>query len=286
MPPRTAWSAASSVPSDRIRPVQRPQSVPSSHSKGKGKTKESKSKELRRLESLAEGIGESTGRDRDPKGGCFCQAREHDLSPYVPLCHTCGLILCTINLPFYACPHCSSMILSANNRPSLMTMLEEEMSTQISREEEARAQAIEAARNAAGAFPVLPGQQPSANPKGLSLPPPPQTHKVLSLNAKTKKYTLSSYTNTPSPSRPASRAESEDDEPHRVPAPPPEPPYAKGKPDPIHPWQNTKVGSMRYIPLPHSSAKGQTDNSSGSARKSSRRNKGTKPVEGNTSTDN
>ncbi|KAH7930197.1 hypothetical protein BV22DRAFT_1001136 [Leucogyrophana mollusca] len=276
MPPRTAWSNASSVPSDRIRPVQRSQPAPASQSQGKGKTKEPpKSKELRRLESLADGIRNSSGRGNDPKGGCFCQARDHDLSPYAPICRDCGLIMCAINLPYYACPHCASPILSASSRASLTARLDEEISEQIAREEQARDQAIEEARNAAGAFPVLPGQQP-AN----TLRPPPQTHKVLSLNTKTKKYTLSSYTNTPVPSRPASRAEDVDDEPRRVSAPPPDPPHAKGKPDPSHPWQNMRAGSIRYIPLPPSqSPPGAGSSATG---KRSRRNKGGNSVQDDT----
>src|SRR5882757_805444 len=120
---RTAWSiAAGSVPSDRLRPAQRPQHAPQKQNKGKGKTQEPlKSQAVRKLQSLAEGIQKSSGRDKDPKGGCFCQgealtlllwfitlrtaemplsnpAREHDLSLYTPICRDCGLILCAINL--------------------------------------------------------------------------------------------------------------------------------------------------------------------------------------------
>lgn len=72
---RTAWSkAAGSVPSDRLRPAQRPQSVPQKQNQGKGKTQEpSKSKAIRKLESLAEGVRKSFGKEKDPNGGCFCQ---------------------------------------------------------------------------------------------------------------------------------------------------------------------------------------------------------------------
>jgi hypothetical protein len=72
---RTAWSkAAGSVPSDRLRPAQRPQHVPQKQNQGKSKTQEpSKSKAIHKLESLAEGIRKSSGKGKDPTGGCFCQ---------------------------------------------------------------------------------------------------------------------------------------------------------------------------------------------------------------------
>lgn len=73
----TAWSkaAAGSVPSDRLRPAQqRTQQAPPKQNKGKGKIQEPlKSKAVRNLQSLAEGVRKSSGREKDPKGGCFCQ---------------------------------------------------------------------------------------------------------------------------------------------------------------------------------------------------------------------
>ncbi|KAF9236752.1 hypothetical protein BU15DRAFT_89038 [Melanogaster broomeanus] len=228
---RTGWSKpGGSLPSDRIRPQQ-----PSTQqSKGKGKAAPAgppKSRAVGTLESLADGIRKSSGRDKDPKGGCFCQARQHDLSSYVPLCQQCGLILCMLNLPYYACPHCSGVLLDAFHP------LEEELSRQIAKEEAERQRAIDEARIAAGAFPMLPGSQsPRASP-----PPPPQTHKVLSLNSKTKRVTVSSYTNSPVPSRPASRSEDVvPEEQQRVPPPP----------HPARPWVNLRVGELRYVAAP------------------------------------
>ncbi|KIJ67073.1 hypothetical protein HYDPIDRAFT_74062, partial [Hydnomerulius pinastri MD-312] len=84
-------------------------------------------------------------------------AREHDLSTCVPLCQHCGLILCTLNLPYYACPHCSETLLDSFRRSTLRAQLEEELAKQLSKEEQERHRAIEEARNAAGAFPLLPG---------------------------------------------------------------------------------------------------------------------------------
>ncbi|KAG2133657.1 uncharacterized protein EDB93DRAFT_1242799 [Suillus bovinus] len=247
---RTAWSkAAGSVPSDRLRPAQRPQHVPQKQSKGKGKTQEpAKSKAICKLESLAEGVRKSSGREKDPKGGCFCQAREHDLSPHTPICRSCGLILCAINLPYYACPHCSAVLLSDIARSSLSTRLDEEISKQLAKEEEERLRVVQQARDAEGAFPVLPG---SVTPPVLSSThsrPTAQTHKILSLNSKTKKYTVSSYTNTPVSSRPASRAESEVEEVHRVGAPPLEVDFVRRAPDRNHPWSNMRM-EVLYVPV-------------------------------------
>ncbi|KIJ67072.1 hypothetical protein HYDPIDRAFT_85644, partial [Hydnomerulius pinastri MD-312] len=73
----------------------------------------------------------------------------------------------------------------------------------------------------------------------------------LSLNSKTKKVTVSSYTNTPVPSRPSSRVE---DLPlleeQRVPAPSSEVSYARQPADPNRPWRNVKAGELRYIAPP------------------------------------
>ncbi|BGP52045.1 hypothetical protein JCM10450v2_008016 [Rhodotorula kratochvilovae] len=41
------------------------------------------------------------------KRSCFCQARQHPLSPYIPLCPSCALVLCTLNSPALRCPSCA-----------------------------------------------------------------------------------------------------------------------------------------------------------------------------------
>ncbi|KAG1733620.1 uncharacterized protein EDB91DRAFT_1251280 [Suillus paluster] len=246
----TAWSkAAGSVPSDRLRSAQRQQHVPPKQNKGKGIAQEPpKSKAIRKLESLADGVRKSSGREKDPKGGCFCQAREHELSPYTSICRGCGLILCAINLPYYACSHCSAVLLSDIARSSLSARLNEEISKQMSKEEEQKERVVQQARDAEGAFPVLPGSVTQPVPSSTPSRPPAQTHKVLSLNSKTKKYTVSSYTNTPVPSRPASRAESEE-EVHRITAPSLEVDYVKSKPDRNHLWNNMRMEDLLYVPV-------------------------------------
>jgi hypothetical protein len=176
-------------------------------------------------------------------------AREHDLSPYTSICRSCGLILCTINLPYYACPHCSEMLLSDIARSSLATRLEEEISKKITKEEEERERVVQEAREADGAFPVLLSSGISPASPNVPFRPSSQTHKVLSLNSKTKKYTVSSYTNTPVSSRPASRAESEE-EVHRVAAPSQEVDYVRSTPDRHHPWSNMRLQDLYYVPPP------------------------------------
>lgn len=247
---RTAWSkAAGSVPSDRLRPAQRPQHVSQKQNQGKGNTQEPyKSKAIRNLESLAEGVRKSSGKGKDPAGGCFCQAREHDLSPYAAICRGCGLILCAINLPYHACPHCSAVLLSDIARSSLSARLDEEISKQVAKEEEEKLRVAQQARDAEGAFPVLTGSTTLPVLSSTPSRPTAQTHKILSLNSKTKKYTVSSYTNTPVSSRPASRAESEVEEVHRVAAPPKEVDFVKRTPDRNHPWSNMRM-EVIYVPM-------------------------------------
>ena len=74
----TAWtvksSKGSSLPSDRIPPKSKPQQLQSA--KGKGKQTEMgtpKSKEVRTLEKLRDDLRNASGKEKDPKGGCFCQ---------------------------------------------------------------------------------------------------------------------------------------------------------------------------------------------------------------------
>ncbi|KZT21133.1 hypothetical protein NEOLEDRAFT_1038013, partial [Neolentinus lepideus HHB14362 ss-1] len=92
---------------------------------------------------------------KDPKGGCFCRARVHDLSSYAPICKSCGLVLCSVNLPHFACPHCTAPLLSAPAREALILRLQDQIGAARAREEADRLHAKEEARRAAGAFPPL-----------------------------------------------------------------------------------------------------------------------------------
>lgn len=73
---RTPWTKkASSVPSDRIKATPNLSNT-ASKSKGKGKQlappDPPKSKDVQRLEALIRDIKSSTGKEKDPTGGCFC----------------------------------------------------------------------------------------------------------------------------------------------------------------------------------------------------------------------
>lgn len=275
---RTAWTKkSSSLPSDRIK-SSNAQNAPSNSSKAKGKGKEQKSPEVRKLEALADAIRNSSGNERDAKGGCYCQgacnvardclpllqithlvsvARVHALSPYNPICRSCGLVLCDMNEPHHACPSCSSSLLSPNDRLSLVVKLEAQILDTLAREANDRERAAEEVRKAAGAFPALaPGGQVVQGPSSGSSPnaftprPVNETHKVLSLNPKTKKVTVSTYSTTTASSRPLPRTETVVEEPKRVPRPSPDVVYVKHKPDPARVWADFRGGVATYIPVP------------------------------------
>ena len=173
----------------------------------------------------------------------------------MPLCYGCGLILCKLNPPYCACPHCGEILLDIIQRPVLVAQLQEELRRQISKEEEQRQRAIAEAHKAAGAFPMLPNSVPSRQYTKAASAAPPQSHKVMSLNSATKKVTVSSYTTTPVSSRPPSPSLEEValalKEPPRVPPPDKDISYVKQPPDPAHPWRNAQFPDLRYVPLPH-----------------------------------
>ncbi|KAK0203217.1 hypothetical protein DFS33DRAFT_1262235 [Desarmillaria ectypa] len=230
---RKSSSSSSTLSSDRIKP-RNTQSQNKTFGKQKQKQSETvpKSKELLILESFLRAV--QTTPIPDPKGGCFCQAREHTLSPYTPACSTCGLVLCSLNAPQHACPHCHEAP-PPHHRESLIVRLQGEIAALIQREEQQR----EWAREAAGAFPSLGGGSGSGR---VTPVPAPIQHKVLSVNSKTKKVTVS----TPVPSRPES-PEEEDDELLRVPPPPEGVVYAKRAVDPARPFANYAGEAARYV---------------------------------------
>lgn len=68
----------------------------------------------------------------------FPLARGHALSPHNPTCRECGLVLCTLtlNLPQYACPHCSSALFTPAVRAAFVVRLEGEIAERLVREAE------------------------------------------------------------------------------------------------------------------------------------------------------
>ncbi|KAI6154871.1 hypothetical protein BKA82DRAFT_132754 [Pisolithus tinctorius] len=240
---RTPWTSSGSLTSDRIpaRPLPAKQQA-----KGKGQGPP-KSKAVSALETRLHNVEYASGKEKDPKGGCFCLARDHDLSTYVPLCYGCGLVLCNLNLPHYACPHCGESFLDNSRRPALVAQIQEELRMQVVKEDEERQRAIVEARKAEGAFPMLPGAGGTQGARKGTAAGPQASHKVMSLNNTTKKVTVSSYTNTPVSSRPPSPTP---EEPHRIPPPPKEISYVKQPPDPAHPWKNMQFPDLQYVPPP------------------------------------
>ncbi|KAK1231602.1 hypothetical protein PQX77_005280 [Marasmius sp. AFHP31] len=254
---RTAWTS-SHLPSDRIKPSYSPSPSSKSQGSSKGKGRETpppKSKKVREIESLLDavrGLNESKQPVKDPKGGCFCQAREHALSPYNPICRTCGLILCTLNLPQYSCPsgNCLSSLLSysPHAKESLIQRLETQLSDTLAKEAADRERAIEEAKREAGAFPAL--GTPSGSPSPASTrPSTPQQHKVLSLNSKTKRVVVTTTTTTQKLVRKGEKENEVEPEEQviRVPPPPNEVAFLKGRPDPNRPWKNVRGGGLKYV---------------------------------------
>ena len=192
------------------------------------------------------------------------------MSSYTPLCKHCGLILCELNLPCYACPHCKSSLLSPNAANALVSSLEELIIDTLEREDLARREAAEEARRAAGAFPTLGGPLADAtlrshnssatNPTSIETHPVNRQHKVLSLNStsKGKRVTVTSYKTVP-PAATSSvvKVSQEPPEPvmKRVPRPPKEV-MCLSKVDAERPWRNTRVEPVTYIPAPSSNSAG------------------------------
>lgn len=183
-------------------------------------------------------------------------AREHSLSSYTPVCLICGLIICSLNPPQYACPHCTSPLITETSRGSLISRLESQISDTLAKEADDRRRAVERAQQQAGAFPSLAATSNSNAQLPAQAAPSaaPRPHKVLSLNSGTKKatMTISSFPNTPVASRPVSRAESEEDEPNRVPRPQSEVTFAKRPVDPNRPWVDLMGSGAKYVPDPTS----------------------------------
>ncbi|KAF9648866.1 hypothetical protein BDM02DRAFT_3143462 [Thelephora ganbajun] len=207
-----------------------PQKLQQQKHKGTGNNDKSakdlpKSPEVKRLESILSGLrslridGPLNQKGPDPKGGCFCQGRIHPLSNYTPVCHTCGLPLCSVNLPYFPCPHppCRSSLLSSTPDPCrvqiqpLIARIDNEIKDQLKKEEDERTFAAEELRIREGAFPILraspspspspsPGNQPSHVRSGggpVANHPQNQGYSVMSLIAgkggKRSQITVASY---------------------------------------------------------------------------------------------
>lgn len=146
-------------------------------------------------------------------------ARTHPLSKYTPACSSCGLPLCSLNLPTFSCPSCRAALLSPSALQSLLTTVEDDLQAVLQKEEDERRRIIEEHKRIEGGFPTLGAAAAAAassagDTSGRIDSPQPQSYKVLSLtgNGKKKKPIVSTYTKKPKPSPqsslPASRSES------------------------------------------------------------------------------
>ncbi|KAF8600469.1 hypothetical protein BDV93DRAFT_559282 [Ceratobasidium sp. AG-I] len=259
--PRPRGGGASSLTSDLLAP-RRPSPQPPQKKPKESKPQSSaaasellKSHEVKRLEKLIDEVSTGVVDSRSAnRPGCFCMAKSHPLSTYVPLCIHCGIILCSLHNPALPCPSCSSPLLPPATRNALLTQLQEELAVQLSKEAEKRAEEMrkireaELARSGGGHFPTLNGQPDN---KPVQAAP----RKVLSLNSTTKKATLSTFIAVPTPpaSNPASgRASPVED---RVPAPGQMPAFVELDPElklllRQRPWVDLKDPTPMYIPEP------------------------------------
>lgn len=178
-PPIRSGVSHSSFPSDRLSPKPQQQKQKGSGNTNKKAKDPVKNPQIKRLESILSGLrnlkldGPLNEKGPDPKGGCFCQGKIHPLSIYTPVCHTCGLPLCSINLPYYPCPYppCLNPLLSSTPDPlrvqiqPLIARIENEIRDQLRKEENERILAAEEMRMREGAFPTLkPSPSPSPSP--------------------------------------------------------------------------------------------------------------------------
>ncbi|EJU03426.1 hypothetical protein DACRYDRAFT_37039, partial [Dacryopinax primogenitus] len=94
---------------------------------------------------------------------CFCLAQTHNLSPYVPICFHCGMIMCELQPPSSLCPSCGESLITQGQRQALLVRLDEDMSAVLDGEERERQRREEDERqrllveSGGGAFPTLTG---------------------------------------------------------------------------------------------------------------------------------
>lgn len=250
---------------------------------------------------MRDGLTNTQGLVKDPNGGCFClgkfpirlppvlpswvvhlvlfvvmkltryamtAARIHELSTYTPICRQCGLILCSLNMPYFACPHCTSRLLTDAARESLITSLETQISDTLAKQERARQQAVEDARKAAGAFPSLGTATTPAPLNPFDSSPVNQTHKVLSLNSKTRKIKVESRKTVTTSSSPASASDAENQVaekvPPRIPHPPPDVVVPSDPPSSDRLWARLDNHDVMYVPPPKTAS--QKSNKAGKGK--------------------
>ncbi|KAL7411295.1 hypothetical protein BDY24DRAFT_417100 [Mrakia frigida] len=136
------------------------------------------------------------------KGGCFCQARIHPLSTYTPLCPSCSLPLCVLQLPHLPCPSCFSSLLTPVSRSRLLATLTEELDSLLASEQRERDRLEEIRRenawreSAGGKFPVLAAGIVKGTKDRAKAEDAPG-RKVMSMNAKTGRFEVKTFVKKP-----------------------------------------------------------------------------------------
>jgi hypothetical protein len=173
----------------------------------------------------------------------------------VPICRSCGFILCELNQPYDPCPFaaCKQPLLTPQARTALIDSLNEQVAKTIIEEEEAKRRQEEEARRAAGAFPQLGPSSAASHPMPNNKPVQASTsYKVLSIGNKDQKgkvVVTTVHKSTPSPSN--KPKELKEAPPPVVRIPPP-----KDGPDFVMPrsnagaWENLRTERIPYIPPP------------------------------------
>jgi hypothetical protein len=216
-----------------------------------------------------------------------CAARTHTLSNTSPLCPHCGFILCSLQSPVAPCPGCSSPLLSPTAREILIAKLESHKANLLAKEaaqreaERIRQEEADIAAAGGGAFPKLAGASTPGDRLGASAG---GGGKVLSLNSKTKKVTITPLiapSHTP-PKRQASAEIIKPDVPKPVPAPPDEVERLSANAlDPNRRWLDVRGVSLAYVPVKVIQAtQGGTAVGGKRRRKKARRKEGEAQAEG------
>jgi hypothetical protein len=264
MPPSTPWTQRSKghLVSDRIQPQT--SAGGSKTAAQKQSSTKHQSPEVNHLQKLISYLQNPASLPKsENEEGCFCLAQVHKISPYTPLCMSCGLILCDLNQPYRACPFnsCRQALLAPQARAALITALGEKIAITIAEEENMRRKEEEDRRRAAGAFPQLgPGVSSPTPTKPISSAP----HKILSLTQKGAILTTVRKTPTPPPTRPFKVDTTVPVS--RIPPPPQEPvrfPATDVKGD----WQSVRSTRMVYVPPPQAERSGGGSKLSKKARR-------------------
>ncbi|KAF8329387.1 uncharacterized protein EI90DRAFT_1387226 [Cantharellus anzutake] len=239
----TAWSKNSTSTSSIISSAK-VSSKPSQ--KGKSSTVQ-KSKDVRRVERLLKSLNTGLAPSDVSNDGCFCQAKVHRLSSYVPICPHCGLIFCLLQHPANPCPFCHLPLLSPHTKNALVQKLNFGLSVILQKEADAEEARARQAQSNITAFPPLTSTSPSGVKSTSSSPS--ASRRVVSVKAGKARI---SVTPSPGQSTPANNSDAEKDEfsnnavPPRVPLPPDDPPFVPRRGNERR-WQNLHGEGLTYV---------------------------------------